>query len=106
MCSFCTRLIEFEPAGDRNRDAVEADRAGRERDRLQARRALPVDSRSGRRHRQPGPHQRLAGDVVSRRALLHGAAHDDVLDLAGLDPRALDGVLDRMAAEGRAVRCR
>jgi hypothetical protein len=32
-----------------------------------------------------------------------GAAHDDVVDLGGVDACALHGVLHRMAAEGGAV---
>jgi hypothetical protein len=60
---------------------------------------LAVDGRTRDCHRQAGADRCLAGDVEARRPLLHGAAHDHVLDLAGLDAGAFDGRLDGVARE-------
>jgi hypothetical protein len=43
----------------------------------------------------------LACDVAAGRALGRGAAHDDVVDLGGVDAGALDRGLDGVPAEGR-----
>jgi hypothetical protein len=36
-------------------------------------------------------------DVATSRALLHGAAHDDVFDFGGVDAGALHGLRERVA---------
>ena len=93
----------LDPARDHHRHAVDDHPLRRERDRLQAGRAEAVDGRAARRHRQPGPDRRLARDVVAGRAFRQRAADEHVLDLAGLDAGALDGVLDHVAGKRRAV---
>ena len=77
-------------------------RARGDRDRLQAGGALPVDGGAGDRDRKAGADRALAGDVHHHGALLHGAAHHHVLDLAGRDAGALDRFGDHMAGQGRA----
>ncbi len=50
---------------------------------------------------QAGGDRALARDVEALGALLHGAAHDHVVDLAGFDAGALDRLADRDAAAMR-----
>ena len=99
----CTRLIELEPARHRHRHALLLDAVGRERDRLQARRAEAVDGLARGGHRQAGADGALAGDVAAGGALGVGAAHHHVLDVARIDAGALDGVGDHVAAHVGAV---
>jgi hypothetical protein len=94
----------LQPARDHNRHPIEDHAVRGARDCLHARRAEAVDRRARRRHRQSRAQRGLARDVLTRRALRQRAAHDDVLDLARLESRALDGVRDDVAAHARAVR--
>src|SRR5204863_8309217 len=94
----------LQPARDNDRHPVHDHALRGERDGLHARGTKAVDGHAGRRHREPRAQRRLARDVLARRALRQRAAHDDVLDLAGLEARALDGVRDDVAADGGAVR--
>ena len=56
---------------------------------------------------QAGADRRLAREIAARRALLHGAAENDILDLGGIDLGAPRGVLEaRARASVGAVRCR
>ena len=48
---------------------------------------------------RPARSRRLARDVAAGRALLQGAADDDVLDLGGIDAGALHGLRDRVAGQ-------
>ena len=50
---------------------------------------------------KPAASATLPRDVEALGALRHRAAHDHVVDLAGLDTGALDGVPDGMAAKCR-----
>ena len=93
----------LDAAGDHDGDPVHDDPLGRDGDRLHPRRAEPVDGRAPRRDGEAGAQRGLAADVLAGRAFGHGAPHDHVLDLGGIQPRALDGVADHMAGEGRAV---
>ena len=52
---------------------------------------------------QPARMRDLPRDVAAGRAFRVGAAHDDVLDLARIEPRALDRVPQRVAAHRGAV---
>ena len=72
---------------------------GRGRDGHHARRALAVDRHGGDGVRQAGAHRALARRVAAGRALLQGRAHDDIVDLRGIDPGTLDRVTDGVAAE-------
>ena len=63
---------------------------------------MPVDGGAGDRDRQAGADRALAGDVHHHGALLHGAAHHHVLDLAGRDAGALHRFGHHMAGQGRA----
>ena len=60
---------------------------------------MPVQRHAGDAHWQARSECALAGDIVARRALLQGRAHDHVVDLARLDPGARHGLGDGMAAE-------
>jgi hypothetical protein len=73
-------------------------------DGLQARRAEAVDRGARHRDRQVGHQRDLARDVGAGGAFGIGAAHEHVLDGAGVDAGALHGVLDGVAAERGAVR--
>ncbi len=70
----------LDASADRDLDAVEHHRARRDRDRLQAGSALPVDGGAGDGDRQSGADRTFAGDVHHHGALLHGTAHHNVLD--------------------------
>ena len=101
MCSFCTRLIELDAAGDRNLYAIENHRTRGDGDRLQARCALAINRRPSDCYWQAGADRALARDVHHRRALLHGTAHDNVLDLARRYLRAPDRFTDHMPGHCR-----
>src|SRR4051794_24711134 len=88
---------------DRDLDTVEDHRTRGERDRLQARGALPVDSGAGDGDGETGTEQRLARDVAAGRALLECCAHHDVLDLLGVDLGARDGLADGVAEQRCAL---
>src|SRR6516225_8794072 len=91
----------FDPAGHRDFYAVEHHRTRGDRDRLQARRALPINRRAGDGDGQSGADRALARDVHRRGALLHGTSHDDVLNLTGLHLRASDRLPDHMPGHCR-----
>ena len=99
----CTRLMDSSPPATATGTPCCCDAAGGERDRLQARGAEAVDGLRRRRHRQAGADGALAGDVAAGGAFGVGAAHHHVLDVAGLDAGALDGVGDHVAAHVGAV---
>src|SRR5262245_11331675 len=86
----------FYAAGHRDFYAVEHHRTRGDRDRLQARGALPINRRAGDGDRQSGADRALARDIHRRRALLHGTSHDDVLNLTGLHLGASDRLPDDM----------
>src|SRR5205807_765167 len=88
----------LQPAGDHDRHAVHDHALRGERDGLHARGTEAVDGHAGRGHREPRAQRGLARDVLTRRALWQRAAHDDVLDLAGLEARALAGALYALVA--------
>jgi hypothetical protein len=79
------------------------DQARRERHRLLAGSALPVDGGCGCRDRQPGLKPGVARDVVGLLADLRDGAGDDVLDQLGLDASPLDDRLIRGAEQGVGV---
>jgi hypothetical protein len=87
----------LDAAADGDLHAVVDDLLRSGRDRHQSGGALPVDRHARHRHRKPGAQQALARDVAAGRALLHGAADHDVLDLSGADARALHGLRERVA---------
>ena len=89
----------FEPAADGDAHAVVDDLLRGRGDRHEARGALPVDRHAGDAGRKAGAQQRLAGDIAALRSLLQRGAHHHVVDLAGVDGRALERVRDRMPAE-------
>ena len=94
----------FEPARYRHRHALLFDGVGGERDRLQSRRAEPIDGLRCRRYRQTSPDGTLPGDIAARRAFGIGATHHHVLDVARLDAGPLDRVSDHMPAQLGAMR--
>ena len=77
------------PAGDNDLRAASADAIGRERDRLQARRAEAVDGDRGHCIRQPGPEHDGPGHVHAGFALGKRAPEDQVVDFAGRHLRKL-----------------
>jgi hypothetical protein len=91
----------FDAAGHRDLYAFEHHRTRGDRDRLQARRALPINRRTGDGDWQSGADRALARDVHRRCALLHGTSHDDVFDLTRLDLRASDCLPDHMSGHCR-----
>jgi len=70
---------------------------------LQAGGAKAVDGHARHSDRTAGTQGDLAGNVGAGRAFRRGTAHDDVVHLAGLNACALNGVLDRVAAQGGAM---
>ena len=93
----------LEAAGDIDVALTRLDALGGERDRLQARRAEPVDGHAGHGHRAAGAQRDLAGDVAAGGAFRRRAAHDHILDLLGVDLGAAHGMADNVAAHGGAV---
>src|SRR5207244_12214525 len=71
--------------------------------RLHAGGTEAIDRHAARRHRQARAQRDLPRDVLPRRAFRKRAAEDDVLDLRGIDARALHGFGDDMAAERGAM---
>ena len=94
----------FEAAGDDRVCFAGHDALRRHRDGLQAGAAEAVDGHARHRDRQAGADRGEARDVLAGRALRHRAAHDDVVDFAGIELGALDRVLDHVAAHGGAMR--
>src|SRR5713226_7638487 len=90
MCSFCTRLIDSMPPPMAIRASLPVTVAGTTIDR-QCASGLAVDGGAGDCNWEAGADRALAGDVHHHGALLHGAAHHHVLDLAGRDAGALHG---------------
>ena len=88
---------------DGNRDAFIDHAARGHGDRLQAGGAEAVHRGTGGRHRAACPDGGGAGDVLARGAFRLAAAHDHVFDFARLNARALDGMLDGMAAHCGAM---
>ncbi len=90
----------LDAAADSARHALVDDATGGDGNRLQSRRAGPVDRRRRRRHGQPGLQRALARDIHAGVALRVAAAHNDVFDLGRIDTGASDGVADDVGAEG------
>ena len=61
--------------------------------------ALPVDGLAGDAGRHAGAQQRLPGEIGPGRALLHRRAHDEIVNLDGIDLGALDRGLDGVRGE-------
>src|SRR5215211_267239 len=82
-----------------------SDQCGAEVDGLLGRAALTVDGGGGRLHREPGLEPCVPGDVDPLLAELLHTARDDVLNLGGVDPGAVDqlGVGLREQAGGMDV---
>src|SRR5882762_6227935 len=97
MCSFCTRLIDSSPPA-----TTIGTRSTITRCAASAMACMPEEQK--RLTVMPAIALAAQRVIVDRRALRQRAAHDDVLDLAGLEARALDGVRDDVAADGGAVR--
>ena len=93
----------FNAATDGDIDTIQHDRSGRNRNRLQARSALPVDCGSCHGDRQSRADRALAGDIHHHGALLHRAAHHDVLDFVRRNVGALDRLCDHMPRHGRPL---
>src|SRR6266849_336698 len=93
----------LDAAANGDLDAVEHHRARGDRDRLQSGGALAVDGGAGDCNWEAGADRALAGDVHHHGALLHGAAHHHVLDLAGRDAGALHGFGHHVSGQGRAI---
>ena len=68
-------------------------------DRHQAGGALAVDGLGADRDRAAGAQRDLAADIAGLRALGEDAAPDDIVDLAGIDPGALDRRGERQARQ-------
>ncbi|MNX78585.1 hypothetical protein D3C86_1101850 [compost metagenome] len=79
----------LHPARDRDLHAIDDDLLGRRGDGHQARRALAVQRHARDRDREAGGQGRHAPDGLLH-ALRQGAAQQAVLDLGGIDARALD----------------
>jgi hypothetical protein len=94
----------LDAAGDDDVVLAGDDALRRGRDRLQPARAEAVDRHPARRDREPRAQRDLPCDVAAGRALGSRAAHDDVVDLGGVELGALDRRLDGVAAERRSVR--
>ncbi len=96
---FCTRLIDSTPpatmTGTRSTITRCAAMLTAIRPELQKRLMVSPATVTGK----SGADRRQARDVVAGGALGEAAADDDVLDLAGIDLRALDGVLDHVAGQ-------
>ena len=75
----------FQPAADRDLHAVRDHLLRRGGDGHQAGGALPIERHAGDAVRQPGAERALPGEIAALAALLQGGAHDDVLDLAGVE---------------------
>ena len=73
------------------------------RDGLQAGRAETINGCARHTVRHASTQSGLTSDVPAGRAFGVGAAHEHVIDLSGVDARALDRVLNGVAAERRAV---
>ena len=85
----------FGAAGHDDVGALVHDLVRAERDRLQTRRAEPVDRRARRGHRQPGQHRGVSRHVEALRSLRERAAENHVFDLGGVELRnLLQEVLD------------
>ena len=80
----------LDPAADHDVVHAGGDQRRAEVDRLLGRAALAVDRGGRRLHRQAGLQPGVAADVEHLLAVLLHAAADDILDLAGVDPRPLD----------------
>src|SRR5579859_7275331 len=93
----------LDAGADGDRGAVVDDVLGGGGDTHQAGAALAVDGHAGDGVGKARPQRRLAGDVVARRALLQGAAHGDVIDLARVDAGLLDRRGDGVTAQRRAI---
>jgi hypothetical protein len=94
----------LQPARDDDGHLVDDHPLRRHRDRLHARGAEPVDGDAGGGHRQAGAQGGLPRDVLAGGAFGQRAAHDDVLDLTGLEAGPLDRFRDHVTAHRGAVR--
>ncbi len=95
---------QLEAAADGDAHAVVDNLFCGDGDRHQTGGALPVDRHAGDAGGKPGAQERLPGDVEPLRPLLKRRAHDDVVDFAALDRRALERAQDDMAAERLSLR--
>src|SRR5699024_2560946 len=88
----------LQPTAHGDIHVVDDDFLGGGSDGHQTGRALAVDGHAGDGSRQAGAHGNLAGNVAAGAALLHGAAHDHVLNGFRIDLGAFHGVLDGVCA--------
>ncbi len=94
------RAHAFGAAGDHHLAHAGEDLLGAERDRLQARRAEPVDGLRGHGLGQTRAQGDQAAHVEALRAFRHGAAHDHVVDVGRVEARhAGERALDHGSAE-------
>ena len=93
----------LDAATDGDRRAVDDDVPRGGGDRHQARRTGAIDGHAGHRIRQARAQRREARNVLARRALLHGAAEDDVLDFARVHACTPHGFGNDVPAQGRGI---
>ena len=89
----------FQTTRKRNLSAAGANSIGRDGNRLQTRRAEPIDGHGAGFHGQPCSNRRCAGDVHPLLCFGHCATHDHVFDLGGFQARhARHGLFDYRGA--------
>ena len=91
----------LDAAGDDDVGLAGADLLRGRRDRLQARRAQPVDGVAGDLVAQAGEQDGHARDVAVVLARLVGGAEDDLVDRVARDARAVERGLERRSRRGR-----
>ena len=89
----------FQPAGRVDLAFARQDPLRRERDGLQPRGAEPVDGNARGVDRAAGAQPHLPRDVRAGRAFQERGADDDILDLARIDARPLDGMPQHVARD-------
>ena len=93
----------FRAASGQDLALAGLDALRRQRHALQARGAKAVDAEARRGHRTTGAQRDQPRRIQAGGPFHEGGAADHVLHLAGLHPGALDGVAERVRAQGNGV---
>jgi hypothetical protein len=101
LASFCTHEIDSTPPATTTSFSPAMTRCAAMAIVCRPLEQKRIDRHAAGRDRQAAAQRDLACDVAAGRALGRGAAHDDVVDLGGVDAGALDRGLDGVPAEGR-----
>ena len=91
----------FQAPRDNGLHPIHDDLLRRRRHAHQSRGALAIYGLTGHAHRQPGGHGALPRYIETLRSFLQRSPHDEVVDLAGLQPRSFDRFLDHRRGQGR-----